>query len=141
MPETQTSDHHEWYCTCQRLVPYDRNDERNAAAQHSFLNRPCLLSVSTWKPKDAVILLVVTQEEAGGLFRLRRNQSTTRRYQPTFFSDVQQELLSQHRAPSITETRDLELEREWDTQEPHTEVPTGTQNLVRTPPGNRTHSP
>jgi hypothetical protein len=35
----------------------------------------------------------------------------------------QQELLSQHRAPSMTETRVMELEREWDTQEPHVEVP------------------
>jgi hypothetical protein len=37
--ETQPADRREWCYICQRLVPYDRNDERSAAAQHSFRNR------------------------------------------------------------------------------------------------------
>jgi len=37
--ETQPADRREWCYICQRLVPYDRNDERSAAAQRSFRNR------------------------------------------------------------------------------------------------------
>jgi hypothetical protein len=38
-----------------------------------------------------------------------------------FILQWQQELLTQNQTPSVTEARILELEREWDTQEPHME--------------------
>ncbi len=58
-----------------------------------------------------------------------------------FILQRQQELATQDRAPSLAETRALELEREWDTQEVRRRIRTGTQTLVKIPPGNRILSP
>ena len=58
-----------------------------------------------------------------------------------FILQRQEELATQHRAPSTTEVRVMELEEEWGTQEPQKETQADRQNQVRTTLGNRTLPP
>jgi hypothetical protein len=53
----------------------------------------------------------------------------------------QQELSTQDRAPSVADTRALELESEWGTQETCWRTRTGVQTLTKIPPGSLILSP
>ena len=68
----------------------------------------------------------VTEGELDNILDRQLGKPTARCLHPAISAYIlqrQQELLSQHRAPSMTETNPMELEREWVTQEPHVEVP------------------
>ncbi len=53
-----------------------------------------------------------------------------------FIIQRQQDLVTEDQAPSMTESRVMELESEWGTQEESTESPAGTETLPKRSPGN-----